>query len=435
MATINFPSSRKEVADRASTDVQSELPTSQPFLRRSYLRALIVGYAGRVYDFYLQLKQLLFQMFVDTATGDFLIRWGGYVNINPNAATQSTGGIVLVGTASTVVDVDTVFTVNGLEYNTLSSVTLALQTISITNLARSGATVTAATASAHNLASNLSITIAGAVETDYNGDFTITTTSETTFTYEISTTPSTPAAGTITASYTGSPVDVESVDFGIDTNQDSGTSLGVQTPISGLDSTAFVQFDGLTGGADVEDTSDYRDRVLFRYQNPHALFNENEIITQSKKVAGVTRVWVEPITPVVGAVTVYFTRDNDENIIPSAGEIEAVYNNLLEILPANTDPTDLHVEAPTPVPVNFTFTALSPDNSSMREAITDNLTLLFKEGTNEGVNLLSDDYRCSIKQSIDEFGDPVSSYTLSSPVGDVSISAGQLPTLGTITFP
>jgi len=432
--SINFPSSRKEVADRASTDVQAELPNSQPFLRRSYLRALIVGYAGRVYDFYLQLKQLLIQIFLDTSTGDSLLRWGNYVKVNPNAASQSNGGIVLIGNNGVVVDIGTIFTVDSLEYATQSSVTLDDQVVGLISLTRSGSTVTATTASAHQLASNVSIVIAGAVETDYNGTFTITTTSDTTFTYEISATPTTPATGTITASYTGAPVNVESVGFGSDTNQASGTGLNIQTPIAGLSDTAYVQFDGLTGGTDVESNDDYRARVLFRYQNPHALFNPNEIITQAKKVAGVTRVWVETITPVVGAVTVYFTRDNDENIIPGGGEITAVYDKLLEILPANTDPTDLHVDAPTAVPVDFEFASISPDNSSMRQSISDNLTLLFKEGTEVDQDLSEDDYRCAIKQSIDEFGDPLVSFVLTSPTTDITISAGELAILGDITY-
>jgi uncharacterized phage protein gp47/JayE len=431
---IIFPKNRKEVADRASTDVQSELPQSQPFLRRSYLRALIVGYAGRIYEFYLQLKELLKQMFLDTATGDYLLRWGNYVDIDPNAATQASGGIVAIGTVGTVIPTDYTISVDGLEYLTQAAVTLDTQSVSVT-LTRSGTTVTATAASDHNLASNQEITISGATQTDYNGTYTITTTSATTFTYQISTTPVTPATGTILASYDGAPVEVQSVDYGADTNQDSGTAMTWQTPISGLNNTAYVQYDGLTGGADEESDDDYRERVLFRYQNPHALFNSAEIETQAKKVTGVTRVWVEEITPVVGAVTIYFTRDNDDNIIPSSGEVDTVKDKILEITPANTDEDDVHVTSPTPVTVDFTFSALSPNNTSMQDAITANLEMLFREANDVGVNFPEDEYRCAIRQSIDEEGEPVASFTLSAPSGDITIADGEIAVLGTITFP
>ena len=77
---INFPADRQEVIDRIKTDVQGELPESNPFIRNSFLQAQLVGYGGRVFEFYIQLKQLLLEMFPDTATGDFLLRWGSYVD-------------------------------------------------------------------------------------------------------------------------------------------------------------------------------------------------------------------------------------------------------------------------------------------------------------------------------------------------------------------
>ena len=88
--SIIFPRNRKEVSDRAKTDVQAELPQSNPFLRNSHLSATIAGYAGRVFDFFLQLKELVRQMFPDTADGDFLVRWGEYVNIirNPSGCNR-----------------------------------------------------------------------------------------------------------------------------------------------------------------------------------------------------------------------------------------------------------------------------------------------------------------------------------------------------------
>lgn len=77
-------------------------------------------------------------------------------------------------------------------------------TASVTSITRSGSTVTATLGSANTtLVTGDFVTIAGAVETDYNGDYQITVTDSTHFTYSIATTPTTPATGTITYAKAG----------------------------------------------------------------------------------------------------------------------------------------------------------------------------------------------------------------------------------------
>jgi uncharacterized repeat protein (TIGR01451 family) len=72
-------------------------------------------------------------------------------------------------------------------------------TVTGVGLTRAGTVVTATTPVAHGLAAGNLVTIAGAVQAGYNGTFTITAATATTFTYTIATTPATPATGTITA--------------------------------------------------------------------------------------------------------------------------------------------------------------------------------------------------------------------------------------------
>lgn len=68
-------------------------------------------------------------------------------------------------------------------------------------IVRAGAVATVTTA-AHGFHTGDFVTIAGAVDAAYNGEVQITVTSPTTFTYQISGTPATPATGTITAVFT-----------------------------------------------------------------------------------------------------------------------------------------------------------------------------------------------------------------------------------------
>lgn len=70
--------------------------------------------------------------------------------------------------------------------------------IAVTSMTRAGTVVTTTTTAAHGLATGDTISVLGAVETEYNITAAITVTGATTFTFDIGTTPTSPATGTIT---------------------------------------------------------------------------------------------------------------------------------------------------------------------------------------------------------------------------------------------
>lgn len=514
---FNIPSSQKQVIDRTATDVQIALPESNPFFKNSFLGALIYSFAGRIFDFYLQLNILIRELFVDTATGSFLERWGTYRGITQNAATQSSGLVTAMGTLASSIPIGTQLSdAAGNLFATTASATISATSVSITTLVRSGTIVTATTASDHQFGSIQDITISGAAETDYNGIHEITVTGLDTFTYNISASPSSPATGTILASANLASLSVQSVDFGEDQNLANGTQLTFGSPISGVNDTAVVQYSEVAGGTDLESDEDLRTRIIDIYQNPISHFNESDIRSKAKALAGVTRVFIygandafgdtlsitsitrsgdvatvtasadhglencmnvtvsgadqpeynittrvlvisstkfcyvvsnAPTTPATGSIImtssvplgqtiVYFTRDNDEDIIPSNSEVSALQTQLFTIKPANTADSDFIIRAPTAVTVPFVFTALTPNTTTMQAAITANLTALFQESTSVGSDLKTFSYTSAIYQTIDpETGDVVQDFTLSAPSGDVSIGAGELPTFGGATYP
>lgn len=77
-------------------------------------------------------------------------------------------------------------------------------TASVTSITRSGSVATVTTAGNHGYVSGQMITISGANESDYNGEFVITVTGLTGFTYTVPGTPATPATGTILYRIAGS---------------------------------------------------------------------------------------------------------------------------------------------------------------------------------------------------------------------------------------
>lgn len=136
----------------------------------------------------------------------------------------------------------------------------------------------------------------------------------------------------------------------------------------------------------------------------------------------------------LGQVRVFFMRDNDANAIPTQSEVDDVKNELLTILPATTSVNDLIVSAPVAVPTDYTFTALTPNTATMRDAIDQNLDQFYEEQTTVGVDIDEDAYRAAIKNTVDpDTSDTVQSFELSEPVGDIVINSGQIGTKGAVT--
>lgn len=438
--SLEFPKNRKEITDRMKNDVRAELgKNSNPFLRNSALGSLIFGMAGRIFDFFSQLKFLLLNMFPDTATGDFLVRWGSYVKIGRLAASIATGKMSIEGTDSlprpSIPDSTPFQSNTQAQYISIGDALVIPQITVILSLIRSGSVVTAKTNEIHALAPSMTVLIKGALEIEYNGSFEITgVPASDEFTYEITTAPPSPATGSIEASSTFADITVESVDFGTVANLDVGAVLSLINPIAGVNNSGNVQFEGIAGGEDIENDELFRERILERYQNPVSFFNVAEIQQKVKTLSGVTRVIVQEITPVPGAITVFFLKDNDPSIIPTAVERELAKEKILEIKPAHVDPNDIHVPPLAVQPILFAFADLVPNTASLQAAITANLRQLFRGGNNIGENMEEFVYRCVIADSFDNAGIKVKSFSLSSPIGTIIVPADSIAIFDDATF-
>jgi len=432
---IDIPESATEVLNRSKADIQRELQSSNPSGKNHWLTAIVVAFSMRIYDFYLQLNEAIKQNFADTATGDFLLRLAAIWGITQNVATKASGNVVATGTATTSIPINTVLSAASIgTFTTTSAATISAATVNVDSLTRSGTTVTLTTASDHGLATGVSGTIASAANSEYNITAELTVIDTDQVQYEIVGSPADEPATSATLSFTTASVPVESDEFGVDFNLDAGTQLTLQSPITNVDDTLTVDFNGVTGGADTESNASIRSRYLDRIQNPVANFNVAAVEQQAKLISGVTRVFVNEITPAIGQVTIYFMRDNDANPIPNAGQVNTVKNKILEIKPVTNSNDDIIVAAPTAVVIDFNFSDLDPDTSTMRTAIAASLAQFFSESAVEGQNLDEDSYRSAIFNTVDTVtGDIVNTFTLSTPTGDQTVNAGEIATLGNIT--
>lgn len=432
---ITIIQSARDIIQRIRTDVQRNLDGSNPFLRNGLLSAMTIAFGNRFFDQQRLVAQWKDQFFVNTANLENLRVWGDLRNIQQGVASASSGPIVITGTAGTIIDANSVFTSGQLRFRTRENATIAQQTVRISQLSQISGTATAITDTNHNLATGMTVNINGASDPRYNGEHEIVVTDRDRFTYDVD--PATPTSqqGVINVVSISILVNVDCETTGSNTNLSPGNELQIEANQLGVDPTALVAFGGLGGGSNDETEESFRQNVLDAWQNPTALFNETAIRQQAKSIRGVTRVWVERATPNAGQVTIYFTRDNDTNLIPSQSEVDTTKARIVEIAPMTVDIDDIFVLAPTAVPVNFEIEDLFPDSNSMRDAVRSSLQDFFRTGTAVGRDLTVEDYNAAIKNTYDVVsGTRVLSFNVQLPSGDITITDGQIATLGTVDF-
>jgi len=441
--------------DELSAQIQAEfrvqLPDVDPTVFGSWARAFADGNAVLAQSISFLVRDLEKQLFPQTATGEFLDIWGGYENLPRNPATGATGRISMPGTIGTVISALTDFTgSNGIAYQSTVVSTIIAINQSITGITRSGSTATAVLGSEHQLATGIEVIISGATQPEYNGTFIVTVTDRDEFQYQVTGTPATPATGSPEYDVDLASINVEAQDTGINTNLESGAQVSLVTPITGADEPALVQFDGLTGGAVEETDDEYRSRILLSRSIIEGVFTPDQVKLAALSIAGNTRAFVKKPTlsvcssgsgsatdPVPGQTSVFVLRDNDSNIIPSQGVLDQTKQAVIDdgALPANTSESDLFVEAPTLVETDFDFTALNPDTPTMRIAVEDNLKAFFEDTVDFEQDVTEASYLGAIQSTQDlQTGAFIVSFTLSTPTGDITVSNGEIATLGEVTF-
>lgn len=436
---LPLPASSKDVSARAKIDIRRELPTSNPMIRRSYLGSIVVGICNRVFEFYLALRDVELESNPLTAIRN-LDRWASIWKIFTLPGSPASGAIWVdanIFASTTVIPNGTRFvSTDGKVYISTSERTPAFAGALISALSASSGVATA-TSAAHGLASNAIVSVVDAGVAGFNlNAVTITVTDADHFTYEVDPGLSGSAGGTPAWVAFGARIPVVSEGAGANTGLDQDAPLAFESgPPANVTSPGLVAAPGIADGSDVESQDAKRARMLFRIRNPLAQFNVASITGKALEIGGTTRVFVQEVTPAVGQVTVYFMRDGDLSPIPSAAEVAAMKTQLLTIKPVEMSASDLIVAAPTAVPTDFTFSAISPNTASMKEAVRATLAEFFKLKTSVGVNVAQDAYRSAIFNTRDPVtGDAVSSFTLSAPSGAISISAGQIATLGTVSI-
>ena len=208
-------------------------------------------------------------------------------------------------------------------------------------------------------------------------------------------------------------------------NTAAASTLTMVSPIAGVIGSAVVAAGGLAGAADAEDDEALRARLLRRIQRPPHGGSADDYVSWALEVPGVTRAWCYPLEGGPGTVTVRFVRDDDASMIPDSGEVAAVQSYIDERRPVTANVT---VAAPTAVALNFTIT-LVPNTLAVQAAVAAELADLIRREARPGGTLLISHIREAISVSAGE-----TNHILTAPSADVARAAGEITSLGTITW-
>jgi uncharacterized phage protein gp47/JayE len=221
----------------------------------------IIGIVSDRYDEIWSLAEAIYDaQYPNSASGVALARVGELTGVSPNPATKSTVVVYLTGTDTTLIPLGSIVATQdaGDQFETLADITLSGSNLPVAGITRSGSTVSANIVG-HGKVVGEWIFINNAVETEYNGLHQVTVVVDVdNLEYQISTTPSTPATGTIDMDPATSG-NAEAVNSG-PVQALAGTLNQIVTPTPGW--TRVENAADATKGTDAETDAAFRTRRL-----------------------------------------------------------------------------------------------------------------------------------------------------------------------------
>lgn len=184
-------------------------------------------------------------------------------------------------------------------------------------------------------------------------------------------------AGTVTAD-----------EAGAGSNIDAGATLTLVAPVAGVDNSATVTAN-LGGGADIESVDAWRDRLLFRIQNPPQGGSKSDYIRWAKAAhPAVSDVWVYPHEAGFGTITIRFmSYGSTANGIPDPAVVTAVASYIETVRPVQAK--QIYVFAPVAKVLDWDI-ALQPNTVQVQTAVKAELDdMVLRDAVPGGQILLS----------------------------------------------
>lgn len=363
-----------ELRDLVSQDIAAALPGTDPLLRFSNLSIMGEVLAGLTHLHYGYLDWIALQSNPATATDEYLEAWAALKGVTREPATSASGPVSFAGSNGTVLPAGTALSrADGKTFTTTTSGTVSGGSVTVN--ATADADPEGLTGAWGNMAAGSVLTLAASID-------------------------------------------------GINSNGTTGT---------------------WTGGADIETDDSLKARMLERYQNPPHGGAAADYVAWAEEVPGVTRAWCVPNGAGAGTVQVFVMLDETESAhggfpqgtdgvatlelrgTPATGDQLAVANHIYSLRPVTAL---VSVYAPGAYTQNFTITGLASADPSVRTNVTSAISGVLRQyGELGGTVALS-----LIESEIAAVAG-TSGFVITSPTANITAGAGQIPVLGTVTYP
>ncbi len=209
---------------------------------------------------------------------------------------------------------------------------------------------------------------------------------------------------------------------------------GIATAVPSVPITDFINgsFISITGANETD--LNIVNKAAFQSVNGNIIFS----IDIASLINGTGSMKITYSTVPAGRVVIYPLFDNQVNIIPTGQQLNDIKNAIIdpdnEVKPANTPDEFIIVKAAIAVPVDITFTSLSPNTIDMQDAISANITGFFRNETVLGQDLSLEQINNIIFTTTDSNGN-TPTFVLSAPAIDVAVDEGEIATEGTVIYP
>ncbi|MBU9359548.1 baseplate J/gp47 family protein [Burkholderia multivorans] len=244
-------------------------------------------------------------------------------------------------------------------------------------------------------------------------------------------------------------------------NADPGTVVSLGAAVDGIQ-TAGTVIGNVSAGADIEEDTDLRDRMLGAYQESPQGGALGDYVGWAKSVAGVTRAWCAPNGFGAGTVVVYTMWDNAEaghGGFPQGTDGVSQFDKGPGGIPRGTvatgdqlvvadsivseQPVTALVYSCAPIPNNLTITlsGLTSATTATRAAIFSAIAdVLFRNGDPRAGTINRDDISAAIRSVAGTSGFLISliqgvvGTTTTTYPGNITSGFGQLPVLANVLY-
>lgn len=213
---------------------------------------------------------------------------------------------------------------------------------------------------------------------------------------------------------------------GVAWNTDAATPLSLSSPIAGIDPTATVGTLGLGAGADEETDAGLLARFLVERRQPPTGGSNTDYTGWALEIAGVTRAWCLPEHQGAGTVGIPFMVDGNADPFPDPATVAVVQAKIDLERPVTAKNSLAFAPFDTPLEVSM---EILPNTPAVQASVTTALEELILREAAPGKTLLISKIREAISTAAGELN-----HVLTVPGADVTVAAGELTTLGTVTF-